>query len=200
MNLSDHDLLLLLDQNLYRHFHLLVLAYPGRLFTFAKRLTNSAQEAEDIVQEAFVSAYVSLENYSSQRILDLKLQAWLYRVTFNVYTHATRRSRLQLISLEPLTATSDNQVLELADSEEEQPEFLFESQERLQELEAQVALLPERYRIAITLYYFEQLSSLEIAELLEQPVGTVKSNISRGIRLLRTRLNTVRCSQKEQWL
>ncbi len=71
---------------------------------------------------------------------------------------------------------------------EERPEALFESQERRRELEILISRLPERYRVAVTCYYFEQLSYAEIAELLEQPLGTVKSNISRSVRMLRTLL------------
>jgi DNA-directed RNA polymerase specialized sigma24 family protein len=69
--------------------------------------------------------------------------------------------------------------------QEEQPESLFESQEARQELEACVARLPVHYREAINLYYFEGLTYQEISDLLEQPMGTIKSYLHRGVRLLR---------------
>jgi RNA polymerase sigma-70 factor, ECF subfamily len=187
MELREQELLLLLATDLYKHFYQVVLLYQHRLYTFALRLTGSSQDAEDIVQEAFVSAYVSLENYPAQRIQTLKLQAWLYRVTFNVYTHSTRRTHLQLV---PLDLADDSLALEIETRPEEHPEVLFEDQERRQELELLIAQLPDRYRIVITCYYFEHLAYQEIAELLDQPVGTVKSNVSRGIRLLRTLYDT----------
>jgi RNA polymerase sigma-70 factor (ECF subfamily) len=183
MELREQELLMLLATDLYRHFYQVVLLYQHRLYAFALRLTGSSQDAEDIVQEAFVSAYVSLENYPVQRIQTLKLQAWLYRVTFNVYTHTTRRAHLQLV---PLDLADDSPVLDIEAQTGERPDILFEDQERRQELEMLIAQLPDRYRIAITCYYFEHLTYQEIAELLDQPVGTVKSNVSRGIRLLRT--------------
>lgn len=191
MDQGDQVLLLLLATDLHRHFKQVVLYYQHRLFAFARRLTGSAQDAEDIVQEAFVSAYVSLENYSPQRIQALKLQAWLYRVTLNVYTHHARGSRLQLVPLD------NSPALEMEGEEEARPEWLFEHQEQRQELEMLVAQLPERYRVAITCYFFEHLPYQEIAELLDQPLGTVKSTISRGIRLLRTRLNTPEIAKRE---
>lgn len=187
MNLREQELLMLLATNLHRHFYQVVLLYQHRLYAFALRLTGSSQDAEDIVQEAFVSAYVSLENYPAQRIQTLKLQAWLYRITFNVYTHSIRSAHLQLV---PLDLADDSPALELESRAEERPEVLFEDQERRQELEILVAQLPDRYRIAITCYYFEHLTYQEIAELLDQPVGTVKSNISRGLQKLRTLSNT----------
>jgi len=187
MELREQELLMLLANNLHQHFYQIVLLYQHRLYAFALRLTRSGQDAEDIVQEAFVSAYVSLENYPPQRIQTLKLQAWLYRVTFNVYTHSIRHTHLQLVSLD---LTDDSPALDIESRAAERPEVLFEDQERRQELEILVAQLPDRYRIAITCYYFEHLTYQEIAELLDQPVGTVKSNISRGIQKLRTLSNT----------
>jgi RNA polymerase sigma-70 factor (ECF subfamily) len=85
----------------------------------------------------------------------------------------------------PLDITGNNSVFEIADRTEEQPEMLFERLESQQELEQLLMQLPERYRVGITCYYFEHLSYQEIAELLDQPIGTVKSSIFRGIRLLR---------------
>lgn len=191
MDQGDQVLLLLLATDLRGHFKQVVLLYQHRLFAFARRLTGSLQDAEDIVQESFVSAYVSLENYPPQRIRALKLQAWLYRVTFNVYTHHARGSHLQLVPL------YDSPALEIEDQEEARPEMLFEHQEQRQELETLMAQLPERYRVAITCYFFEPLTYQEIAELLDQPLGTVKSNVSRGVRLLRTLLSTAETARRE---
>ncbi len=194
MEQSDHELLALLAGDLHRHFKEVVIRYQHRLYAFANRLTGSSQDAEDIVQEAFVSAYVSLENYPSERVQALKLQAWLYRVVLNVYTHHARSMRLQLVSLDH---SSSSPALEIEDPEEERPELVCESQEQRLELEHLLAGLPERYRIALTCYYFEHLTYQEIAELLEQPSGTVKSNVSRGLRLLRTMLTAQAQEGKE---
>ncbi|MBV9615208.1 MAG: RNA polymerase sigma factor, partial [Ktedonobacteraceae bacterium] len=106
-----------------------------------------------------------------------------------------RGTRLHLI---PLNLSEESQEIMIEGSEDEQPEALFEQQERQQELEALVASLPERYRVALTCYYFEQMNYQEVAELLDQPMGTVKSTISRGIRLLRAILNEAEQEGKEQ--
>jgi len=155
MDPSDQELLALLVTDLYQHFKQIVIRYQHRLYVFVRRLTGSPQDAEDIVQETFVSAYVSLENYPPQRIQTLKLQPWLYRVTLNVYTHHARGSHLHLV---PLHLTDDSPFLEIADHEDERPEAIFEHLERHQELEALIAQLPERYRVAVTCYYFEHLN------------------------------------------
>ena len=193
MELSEQELLTLLANDLRSNFQHLVVRYQQRLYIFARRLTASAQDAEDIVQETFVGAYVSLENYPSQRVLTLKLQSWLYRVLLNVFNHHTRGARLHIV---PLNISEENSILDIADKEDERPEILFEKQERRQELEILLARLSERYRVAVTCYYFEHLSYQEIAELLDQPLGTVKSNISRGIKQLRELLSATKPEQE----
>ncbi len=184
MKPHDDDLSALLAVDLHTHFRSVVEVYQYRLYVFALRLTGQAQEAEDIVQEAFFHAYMSLKKYPAWRVQTLKLQAWLYKITLHVFGHHARGSRLHLVPF-----SQDGSVLDIEDSEAEQPEVLLENQERLQELEALVTSLPERYRIAITCFYFEQFSYREIADLLDQPLGTVKTTIYRGIRLLRSMMS-----------
>jgi RNA polymerase sigma-70 factor (ECF subfamily) len=193
---SDQELLVLLTKHLPTSYIQVVQQYQHRLYAFALRLCGSRQDAEDIVQEAFVGAYVSLENYTTQRILGLKLQPWLYRITLHVYQHQVRRTHLHLV---PLLLSEDSAALAIEEREEECPETLFEQQEQRAELISLLSRLPERYRVALTCYYFEHLTYQELAELLDQPVGTVKSTISRGVRLLRTALNQHSLERKQLW-
>lgn len=184
---DTHDpLLALLAGDLPLRYALVVDRYQREIYTFALRLIGDAHDAEDLAQEAFISAYVSLENYSPERIRNLKLRPWLYRITLNVWRHSRRGARLRLVPLETsIDDGADTGAQELANDPEDRPEAHFELGERRQELETLVARLPERYRIPITCYYLEDLSYQEVADLLEQPVGTVKSTIHRGVRLIR---------------
>ena len=95
-----------------------------------------------------------------------------------------------------LDIAEESPYLEIEDKENDSPEILFENQELRQELDILVARLPERYRVAITCYYFEHLSYQEIAELLDQSIGTVKSTIFRGIRQLRGMVSTTEQEQE----
>ncbi len=83
----------------------------------------------------------------------------------------------------------DGALHDIEDEQQEQPDVVLESVERRHELEMAVATLPERYCVIVTLYYFEDLSYREIAELLGLPIGSVKSSMHRGIQLLRTALD-----------
>jgi RNA polymerase sigma-70 factor (ECF subfamily) len=166
----------------YEH---LVMLYGRPLTAFATRLTGRVEDAEDIVQEALIRAYYALERYPAERIQTLHVRPWLYKITWNTYcTYTGRAKTFALVSLEAL----DDAPLEPEEREAEQPEQIVEALERRQEVEALVASLPPRYRELITLYYLEELGQQEVAEILNQPVGTIRVALHRGIRLLRKRM------------
>jgi RNA polymerase sigma-70 factor (ECF subfamily) len=171
----------LLATDLDRSFHLLVFHTQQRLFAFALRYTGNRQDAEDIVQEAFLRAYHALADYPSERIRAMKVQAWLYKITLHIF-YRHRSSQPQSL---PLDLSEESELLDLEDDEREQPERVLENKEDLLELEALLAQLPEQYRVAVSCYYFEELSYREIADLLNQPIGTIKTHVHRGMQLLR---------------
>lgn len=179
---DESNLLELLSTDLDRYFPQLVLNSQHRLYAFALRQTNCPQDAEDIVQEAYIRAYHALADYPPERIRLMKLQAWLYKITLNIfYRHANSKSPTRL----PLDLSEDGAHLAIEDDGREQPEKVLEDREDLRELEAMIARLPTQYQVAVNCYYFEELSYREIAELLNQPIGTVKSNVYRGTQVLR---------------
>ena len=182
---ENADLPTLLAADLDGYFGQLVLDYQHRLYTFALHQTGSAEDAEDIVQEALLRAYYALGDYPAERVRTLKLQPWLYKIALHVYSNRARQLKLSIV---PLNVSEDSSLLDIEDDLRGQPEVAFEDAERVRELESLLSTLPEQYRTAVSLYYFEELSYREIADLLNQPMGTVKSNLHRGVRLLREAL------------
>jgi RNA polymerase sigma-70 factor, ECF subfamily len=190
------DLLELLATDLDCYFQQLVLSSQQRLYTFALRQAGSPQDAEDIVQEAYIRAYHALADYPPERIRTMKLQPWLHKITLHIfYRHRSASQRSYL----PLDLSEDSMLLEIEDDGREQPERVIEDREDMRELEALISGLPEQYRAAVNCYYFEELSYREIAELLNQPVGTVKSNVHRGTQLLRKMREAQQQSQMRGW-
>lgn len=183
MDAEGEDLLALLAIDLDRYFERLVSMYWQQLRNFVFRQTNSLQDAEDIVQEAVVRAYLALERYSAQRIRNMKLRPWLYKITWNVYCNYSSRSKQPPYI--PLDFTEDDPLLEREDDWHEQPEIVFENAERKRELATLVGTLPPRYREVVNLHYFEELNSQEIADILNVPVVTIRVYLHRGIQLLR---------------
>jgi RNA polymerase sigma-70 factor (ECF subfamily) len=183
MHTQDEELVARLALNLDTYYEQLVSLYWQQLRNFVFRQTGSVQDAEDIVQEAIVRAYLALERYSPQRIQHLKIRPWLYKLTWNVYCNYMNRSKpAQLV---PLDMSEDGLFLEREDDRHEQPEVVFENAERRRELETLVCVLPPRYREIVNMYYFEELSHREIAEILNVPTTTIRVYLHRGIQMLR---------------
>jgi RNA polymerase sigma-70 factor (ECF subfamily) len=189
--LHDEETAVLTDAlatDLDRAFEEMVRRCGDRLYAVALRLTGSPPDAEEIAQDALVRAYHALRGYEPARIRAMALRPWLYRIAVNVARNRLRGKRPVLISLNGThDADEAERVVEPADGGES-PEATAERREQGAELAALVVELPPRYRVAVVLRHVEGLAYAEIAEALEQPVGTVKANVHRGVRLLREAL------------
>ncbi len=185
MDQDEEDLLSLLATDLDRHFRQLVILYQQRLFRFALRLVGSPQDAEDIIQETFLRSYHALKSYPVLKVRALRIRPWLYTVTLNIFRNRQRKPEHQSI---PLDTSEESLLLEIEDPSCGPDEEAYWHEMR-RELEMQLATLSERYRVAVTLYYFEDLSYSEIAELLNQPIGTVKAHVHRALRQLHKALD-----------
>lgn len=186
MDQGEDNLLARLIADVDRSFERLMLSYWHQLYTFVVRHAVRPQDAEDIVSEAFIRAYLALKSYPAERLRALKLRSWLYKITYHEYCRYLERSTDPSL---PLAHVDEAAISEVEEDPHTQPEPCFESAERRQELAELIAALPKLYREAIRLYYFEEFNYQEIADLLEQPLGTVKSNVHRGLRLLRKALS-----------
>ncbi len=193
---DEQTLAACLAQDLDHYFWEMAASYQDRLYAFAFHLTGSIQDAEDIVQEALLGAYITLSHYPVERIHTLKLRPWLYKLTLNVFRNSRRKSRLPAI---PLDLSEESQMLDLSDPAGDNPELFFENTESQQEMAKLILALPEQYRLVITCYYFEDLSYQEIAELLDQPLGTVKSRLHRSLKLLKQTMQSLNQSRSKSY-
>ena len=186
MRLEDETLLVLLTENLDRHYGRLMSTYWRQLHTFILRRTGNPQDADDIVQEAFIRAYYALKRYPAQHIQELKVRPWLYKIAWNLYCNFAGRSKIP--PSVPLDLSEDSPFAEPEEDWHAQPEVILEAAERRHELEVLLGTLPQHYRDIVSMCYLEELSYQEIAEILNIPVGTVRVNAHRGLRLLRKTL------------
>ncbi len=185
MSQQEDQLAALLLENVDGHFKQFVESYQHQLFRLIYRRSGSTQDAEDIVQETFLRAYYALRDYAAQGVRLQRVRPWLYKIALNLLYNKRRATHLQLLSLD-ISGTEEVLALE---SPGPTPEELAGQQESLSELAQVIASLPEHYRVVMNLYYFQQLNYQEIAQRLHQPLGTVKSKVSRGLTLVRAALN-----------
>jgi len=157
--------------------------YQRRLYGFALRMTGNREDAEEIVQDAFVRAYRALGKMSPEQRADLRLQPWLYTITLNVTRNRLRSKRPTSVALDAL-ADPDALLRESHDGPP-QPETIVEQNAEVALVERALLQLPMHLRAAATLRFIEGRSHPEIAEILHQPIGTVKSHVHRAVRILR---------------
>lgn len=187
-NPDSEETLAQLAEDVDLYYEKLVELFWYQLKLFVLRRVGNAQDAEDLVQDTFMRAYVALERYSLPQRQTLKARSWLYKIAWNLCCNFTSRSAQYMLA--PLDISDENEAIEREDESITQPEEFVELRERRQELEALVATLPQHYRIIVSMYYFEELSLQEIADVLNQPLGTVKVYVRRGIQSLRKILIT----------
>lgn len=157
------------------------------VFGLALRLAGRPADAEDLAQECFVRAYRALSGYERSRIEALRPRGWLASIVLNLGRNRARALRRapHHASLEAgAEGRAGHGLADPADG----PEDLVARRESAHEWRARLEALPARYRRAVELRHAEGLSYLEMAEALDRPVGTVKSDVHRGVALLREAL------------
>jgi RNA polymerase sigma factor (sigma-70 family) len=170
------DLAQRLSQDLDANFLELVAGHQDLVYGVALRVVGRPADAEDVAQEAFIRAYRALARYPQQRIRELRLRPWLARIALNLARNAVRarRAETELDPEAPLPARAADGPVLLAERREAGRFWL-----------SLLESLPRRYRLAVALRHVEGLSYPELAETLDRPLGTVKSDVHRGVRLLR---------------
>ena len=165
------------------NFERVVDDFQRRLYGFALRMTGNREDAEEIVQDAFVRAFRALGKMSEEQRAELRLQPWLYTITLNVTRNRLRSKRPTSVALDSLA--DPDALLNETQEGPEQPEQVVERGTDVELVEQALLQLPMHLRAAATLRFIEGRSHPEIAEILDQPIGTVKSHVHRAVRILR---------------
>ncbi len=165
-----------------RAFEEAAMPYLDALYNTAYRLARNAEDAEDLVQETFLKAYRSFDQFAP----GTNLKAWLFKILKNSFINEYRRRQAAppASDFAEIEESFESQLAPSAGSRLKNPEE--EALERVFDEDVQRALdaLPPDYRIAVLLADIEGFSYKEIAEILEIPVGTVMSRLYRGRKLL----------------
>ncbi|MFB9885932.1 RNA polymerase sigma factor RpoE [Balneatrix alpica] len=158
-----------------RAYDLLVIKYQHRILALVRRFVGDA-DALDVAQEAFIKAYRSLANFRE----DSAFYTWLYRIAVN-----TAKNYLAARGRRPPSAdvdVDDAQHLEVGAPlhDHSTPEQELNKERVQQVIRTTLAQLPEELRVALTLREFDGLSYEDIAQIMDCPVGTVRSRIFRA--------------------
>jgi RNA polymerase sigma-70 factor (ECF subfamily) len=155
------------------------LAHRDRVYRIALRLTADPHDAEDLTQEVFLRVFRAWDGYTPGP--PGSLEAWLYRITSNVFLDSVRRRRR--VRVEPLLDDLRGRLR----SREAGPEDVAAGRLGADVLAALRDLRPE-YRVCVVLHDCEGMTYEEIAAILDVPLGTVRSRLHRGRAALRAAL------------
>jgi RNA polymerase sigma-70 factor (ECF subfamily) len=194
---SDEDLLLEYRSCGDREaFEELVHRYETELYHYLRHYLGDAELAEDAFQATFLQVHLKCDRFEPGR----RVRPWLFTVATNQAIDAQRRNRRhRMISLDRRPEARGDEtagaLVDLVDGGELGPFDRLESTEQAEELRRAVDRLPDSLRKVLLLVYYQSLKYREAAEILDIPVGTVKSRLHAAIRKLNQVLNHTQVPQ-----
>lgn len=146
--------------------------YKNQLYATVLRMTKNPQDAQDLVQEAFIKVYHQLDKYKGKG----SFSSWIYRVTINHCMDEFRKKGHKIMKVK----VDEDRVVN-----PNHPEVIFLKNEKSRQLERLIATLPEDERLILLLRYVNELSYSEISELMETPISNVRNKIHRAKKKMR---------------
>lgn len=184
--LDDTDLVRAAQRGDRRAFAQLVEKYEARVYNLARKMMRDPQDAEDVLQETFISVFRHLNDFQG----DSTFSTWLYRIATNAALMKLRARKPPSLSLDEPVESNSDEVLprEIVDWNITPEEAVLNSEIRAQ-MDAAVAALPEPLRAVFVLRDIEGLSVQETAEVLGISVPNVKTRLHRARLMLREELS-----------
>ncbi|HVO28971.1 MAG TPA: sigma-70 family RNA polymerase sigma factor [Candidatus Paceibacterota bacterium] len=181
MDLIDNQLIAESIQGREAAFAELVSRHLGGVYKFAYRYVRDEQDAEDIAQETFVRAWKNLRKFDASK----NLKTWLFTIAKNASLDLLKKKKP--LAFSKITDAEGELESFLAPyvASGEMPEEAMDQKLLKGDMDAALAKLPPAYRAVLALRYNEHLKFREIAEVLREPIDTVKSKHRRGLALLK---------------
>lgn len=183
---SDHILIQRSQSGDLAAFDQLVLRYEKLVYNFAYRLTGNYDAASDVAQDAFLRAFNAIRSFRG----DAAFSTWLFRITTNVFLDEKKKARSRPTqSLDEYIELEESSVGRQIVDPSETPEEIVAGKERSAVIANAIANLPDYQRAMVLLYHVHQKSYEEIAEMMNLPIGTVKSRLNRARLALKDKLS-----------
>ena len=174
MSADDHHLITECREGNTAAFGVLVSRYQDRLFNTVVRLVDNAEDARDVVQEAFLHAYQSLHSFKG----DSLFFTWLYRIAVNTAISMKRKQR-QVLRIQP-GGDEKNRLDPLDPSDSSRPGHALEMAEEERKVHEALGKLSVEHRSVLVMKDMEGMKYEEMAEILNVPVGTIRSRLHRA--------------------
>lgn len=170
-------------------FEELIESYQKKIYNLSYRIIGNYDDAADMAQEVLIRIFRSIASFKGQS----SFSTWIYRITTNVCLDEIRRKKnKKIISLDEEIRMEDGEIKRQIMSDDLQPDAVAEQEELRSIVSNAINSLPDDHRLVITLRDIQGLSYDEISTVLDCPIGTVKSRISRARLALKKLLSTRR--------
>lgn len=173
---DDHDLVRACREGDAKAFDALVRRYQDRLYPAILRLLGSEEDARDVLQDAFVRAYIKLDQFQGTS----SFYTWIYRIAINLAVSRHRRRHPRLFVFRNHARPADNPANPVDTSQEVDPGAVFDRSERDEQIRQALAALSPEHRAVVVLKDLEDHRYEEISAILNIPVGTVRSRLHRA--------------------
>ena len=172
---TDEELAALVQKGEKESFGLLVERFESKLLRYGSKFLARTEDVEDIVQDVFINAYRNIQSFNTSQ----KFSPWIYRIAHNAFVNALKKnSKNPLLLFDFDTFVSHVAYEDPVVAEREQKEMK-------KMIDNGMDKLPAKSREILTLYYLDEMSYKEIADILEVPTGTVGIRLSRAKNSLR---------------
>lgn len=191
---TDQELIAEFQKGNQQSFEELISRYSNKVFSLASRLTRNQEDAEEVLQDVFVTVHRKIAGFEGKS----SFSSWLYRVTVNAaFMKLRKRKQDQTVPLEELVQQV-HVVPALKSPEHTYVDSLSIRNEMLEALETAIRKLPDDYRPVFILRDVDGLTSREVSRILDLTVPAVKSRLHRSRLMLRRRLNRFFTEQRPQ--
>lgn len=176
---KDEEIARLIQSGKIELFGILIDRYEDKMRRYARKFLSSGEDINDILQEIFIKAYTNIQSFDAKR----KFSSWLYRIAHNELVNALKKKKRKTLHLFGLDTFFPHSIQDNGINQE------IERKDMQKIIDRCLNRLEPKYREPIILYYLEELSYKEIADVMQIPISTVGTRIQRGKRIMRSVFN-----------
>lgn len=182
---SDEELITAFTSGCQPSFEELMSRYETKAHNLAMRLTRNAEDAEEVLQDVFVTVYRKIQGFEGKA----KFSSWLYRITVNAaFMKLRKRKQDHSVSLDDMLPHLQNKAITQKNAFGAHSDALALNNEIRDQLEGAIGKLPEEYRAVFVLRDIDGLSNKEVGDILDLSIPAVKSRLHRSRLMLRKKL------------
>ncbi|MDI6840043.1 MAG: sigma-70 family RNA polymerase sigma factor [bacterium] len=181
IKVSDSTLVKKAKRHDFKAFEELVNRYETKVYNLAYKMLGSREDAKDVLQDTFMSAFKSLDRFKEKS----SFSTWIYRIATNACLMKFRERKPQIVSLDDRPFTTSKEIMDWSKN----PAAILEHEELKRVMDRMIKSLPAQYRTVFVLRDVEGLSNSQTAKVLRISIGAVKSRLHRARLYLREKLS-----------